>query len=199
MIDHFLQQAGLFVYPLGACCVAVGFVIIERLLGLQKKKIIPNGFLDHMLRGQAPGAHEKKTIAGRIYDFFYQYQPDGEALKAYAQLEVSRMERGFFLLEIVITGAPILGLLGTVMGLIQVFGQFTGSLMDDPSTFVGGIALALTTTMLGLITALPAIIGHSYLTRRVDLLAAELNIEVERLLQIQATQIIGSAPVPPVS
>lgn len=181
--------AGIFIYPLSLCSILVIFILVERWIALQRSRVFPRGLLERLLEGHKPTPQEAHvTVAGRIAHFFFTYTPDAEALKAYAQLEVSRLERGFFILEIVIAGAPLLGLLGTVTGLIQVFGNYApGDSMPDPSLFVEGIALALTTTMLGLLIALPALVAHSYFLRRVDLFSVELNLEVERLLQQSQT------------
>ena len=95
------------------------------------------------------------------------------------------MERGLFLLDIVVTAAPLIGLLGTVTGLIQVFANVSPDTgMPDPDIFVRGIALALTTTMLGLSIAIPALVGNSYLNRRIDFLEAQINVGVERLTDL---------------
>jgi biopolymer transport protein ExbB len=105
-----------------------------------------------------------------------------EALKAFARLEVSRMERGLFLLEVVIGAAPLIGLLGTVTGLTQVFSGFSiESGLAEPVVFVQGIALALNTTILGLIIAIPSLLAHAYLLRRVESLAARISVGVECL------------------
>jgi len=107
---------------------------------------------------------------------------DAESLKAFARLEVNRMERGIFLIEVVVGAAPLLGLLGTVTGLTQVFGNFsveTG--MPEPAAFITGIALALTTTIIGLAIAIPALIAHAYLMRRVESLASNIHVAVECL------------------
>jgi biopolymer transport protein ExbB len=102
----------------------------------------------------------------------------------YAEIELARLERGFFILEIIIAGAPLLGLLGTVTGLVTVFSNYQITQSSDTGLFVEGIALALTTTIFGLIIALPALIGHGYLCRRIELFSADINLEVERLLQM---------------
>ena len=71
-------------------------------------------------------------------------------MRAYAKLEVSAMERGMFLLEVVVAGAPLIGLLGTVTGLVEVFSQMPAGGTVDKSLFSQGISLALLTTMIGL-------------------------------------------------
>ncbi len=94
------------------------------------------------------------------------------------------MERGLFLLEVVIGAAPLLGLLGTVTGLTQVFGGFSAETgLPEPEAFIKGIALALNTTILGLAIAIPALAAHSYLLRRVESLAARISVGVECLVK----------------
>jgi biopolymer transport protein ExbB len=92
------------------------------------------------------------------------------------------MERGVFLLEFVIGAAPLLGLLGTVIGLTQVFGGFSADTgLPDTAVFIKGIALALNTTIVGLAIAIPALAAHAYLLRRVEALAAQLSVGLECL------------------
>lgn len=81
--------------------------------------------------------------------------------------------------------APLIGLLGTVTGLVQSFSNFSEKTgMPDPQAFIQGVALALTTTILGLTIAIPALIGNAFLSRRVESLAARLNVGVERLIDL---------------
>ena len=89
-----------------------------------------------------------------------------------------------FLLEIVVGAAPLLGLLGTVTGLAKVFSGFpaTGA-SPDAGAFSEGIAMALLTTIIGLAIAIPALVGHAFLLRKVDKRAAELELLVERLAE----------------
>jgi biopolymer transport protein ExbB len=123
------------------------------------------------------------SVAGRIIAFHKERNPDAEGLNAFARLEVSRMERGIFLLEVVIGVAPLLGLLGTVTGLTQVFSGFSADTgLPEPAAFIRGIALALNTTILGLAIAIPALVAHAYLLRRVESLAARIGMAVQALI-----------------
>jgi biopolymer transport protein ExbB len=100
-------------------------------------------------------------------------------------MEVIGMERGLFILDIVIAVAPMLGLLGTSIGLVQVFSHVapeTG--LPDSHAFASGVALPLATTVVGLSIAIPAVIFSAYLNRRIDSLAASLNVIVERIAAI---------------
>jgi biopolymer transport protein ExbB len=77
----------------------------------------------------------------------------------------------------------LLGLLGTVAGLVGVFSTSEG--IPSPEVISKGVGLALSTTILGLTIAIPAIIGSSFLNRKIDKLAARINVCVERLLNIK--------------
>lgn len=183
---NLFEGAGIFLYPLALCSILAVFIIVERLIALRSKKILPKDLVDKFVTGEVldmDGDHD--SVGGRILFFYQMNQPDPEALKAFASLETTRLERGMFILDIVVGASPLLGLLGTVTGLIQVFGGIDpASGMPDPTMFMQGIALALTTTMLGLSIAIPALVGNSYLTRRVDMLTAQINVGVERMIDL---------------
>jgi biopolymer transport protein ExbB len=178
-----LNHAGVFIYPLLLCSFVAVFITVERLLALRRAKVIPASMVQAFISGDLSNlSANMNSVTGRIVHFFQERQPDSEALKAFARLEVSRMERGLFLLEVVIGAAPLLGLLGTVTGLTQVFGGFSADTgLPDPATFVQGIALALNTTIIGLAIAIPALAAHAYLQRRVEFLAARISVGVECL------------------
>lgn len=178
------SSLGFFIWPLGLFSIVAVFIITERLIALRPGCVIPQSLVDALVRGEAD-REKSDTVGGRIVDFTLEHKPDAEGVKAFAQLEVTRMERGLFLLDIVVAGAPLLGLLGTVWGLVEVFGGVSPETgIPEPGLFVQGIARALSTTMLGLIIAIVALIGNSYLNRRVDMLASRLNLCVERLIDL---------------
>jgi biopolymer transport protein ExbB len=180
-----LNNAGIFIYPLALCSLVAVFITIERLIALRPSRIMPAPLVDAFISGNLSGLDcDGSSVAGRIGRFYREREPDADALKAYARLEVSRMERGIFLLEVVIGVAPLLGLLGTVTGLTQVFSGFSAETgLPDPGAFITGIALALNTTILGLAIAIPALAAHAYLLRRVESLAARIGLGVQALLQ----------------
>ncbi len=162
-------------------------LFIERFFALKTEKVMPKALLELFLQGDLkhPKAQEALSAGGRILEFFNANRPSPAALKAYADLEVSRLQRGFFILEIVISAAPLIGLLGTVMGLVHLFSSLpVGGELPSPDVFIQGIALALTTTMLGLCIAIPCIAGYHFLLRRVEVLASGLYVGVERLISL---------------
>ncbi len=177
-------HAGIFIYPLALCSFVAVFISIERLIALRPSRIVPGSMVEAFVSGHLESVQANAgSVAGRIVGFHQSRQADADSLKAYARLEVSRMERGIFLLEVVIGAAPLLGLLGTVTGLTQVFSGFSAETgLPDPATFITGIALALNTTILGLAIAIPALAAHGYLMRRVESLAARIGLGVQALL-----------------
>ena len=178
-----LFSIGLFLYPLVACSLVAVFITIERLLALRTSRVIPKHMVDAFVAGEVDRLEpDLESVTGRILTYYRERKPDAEALKAFARLEVNRMERGLFVLEVVIGVAPLLGLLGTVTGLTQVFGGFSAETgLPDPAAFITGIALALNTTILGLAIAIPSLAAHAYLLRRVESLAARIGVGVECL------------------
>lgn len=181
-MEFILQGAGIFIYPLGLCSLAGMFIIIERLISLRSGKVIPQRIEKALYEGVLPEV-EGKSSAGRIVSFYKFSNTDAEALKAFAQLEITKLDRGMFILDIVISASPLLGLLGTVAGLVGVFSTSEG--IPSPEVISKGVGLALSTTILGLTIAIPAIIGSSFLNRKIDKLAARINVCVERLLNIK--------------
>lgn len=182
-MESFFEAVDFFIYPLGLCSILSVAILLERLWALRKSQILPAHHVEAFFEGAPPTlADSEKTVVGRILSYRQDQQPKADELKAFASFEVTRLERGMFVLDIVVGAAPLLGLLGTVWGLYRVFNGFTPeSGLPEPSEFVQNLGLALTTTMLGLLIALPALIGNIYLQRRVDNLAAEIEVGVERL------------------
>ncbi|MFP6855236.1 MAG: MotA/TolQ/ExbB proton channel family protein [Opitutales bacterium] len=176
-------QAGWFLYPLGACLAFAVFVFVERWLALRRNKTVPSS-IAIVLSTDRLGSIDTagSSAATRIVAASNRPDVTADDLRAVARLEASGMERGLFLLEIVVGASPLLGLLGTVTGLTKVFSGFpTAGASPDASVFSEGIAMALLTTIIGLAIAIPALMGHAFLVRKVEKRAAELDLLVERL------------------
>lgn len=187
------EGAGLFAYPLLVCSLLTFFIIIERLIALRSKYIMPEELVSSFIQGDClskiPNSVLNQSACGRIIHFFKDNKPDAEALKAYAQLEITALEKGLFILEAIATIAPLLGLLGTLTALVQIFSNMSDFLTGIPNTHLlaKGISLALTTTIGGLGVAIPTIAGYHLLIRRIDILCSKINIGVERLINLIPT------------
>ena len=183
---EFINQTGLFFFPLLLCSILATYISIERYFALRKSVIFPNGFLDEVLSGSINSVnYTKASLAGRLLEFFHsnRHAKDEKMLKAFVQLEVGRLERGLFILEVVTGIAPLIGLLGTVFGLTNVFGTFSPALeFSNTNAFVGGIATALNTTLLGLLIAIPSMAMHSFFQRRIEVISQQIELSIESLL-----------------
>jgi biopolymer transport protein ExbB len=126
----------------------------------------------------------KHTVLARIVEFAEQHKNDEGGVKAFARLEINRMERGIPYLDVIYAVAPLIGLTGTVWGLLQVFQQISPDTgLPDPVAFTKGVALALSATVIGLTVAIPSLIGSGYLQRKIENYAAQLDVLLERILQ----------------
>jgi biopolymer transport protein ExbB len=178
-----LNGAGVLKYPLGFCSLAMVFIVCERSFALRKAAVMPQDLVDAVVAGR-PLVGGKHTVLARIVEFAEQHKNDEDAVKAFARLEVNRMERGMPYLDVIYAAAPLIGLTGTVTGLLQVFSQISPDTgLPDPVAFTKGVALALSATVIGLSIAIPALVGSGYLQRKVENYAAQLDVLLERILQ----------------
>ena len=178
-----LKGAGPLIIPLGACSVALIFILCERAYALRKAAIIPQDLMDAVVEGRSL-VGGKHTVLARIVDFAEQHKNDEGAVKAFARLQINRMERGIPYLDVVYAAAPLIGLTGTVMGLLRVFSQISPETgLPDPVAFTQGVALALSATVIGLCIAIPSLVASGYLQRKIENYAAQLDVLLERILQ----------------
>ncbi|MFM8471707.1 MAG: MotA/TolQ/ExbB proton channel family protein [Limisphaerales bacterium] len=173
--------------------------IIERALALRLARVIPPVLEEAVENCQAPSdlpmlrrlCDQHPSPLGRLLLVAANHLdcPKGEnidALQTKARHEMAQLERGLVVLEIITGIAPLLGLVGTVYGLILLFtsmGQQT--LGGDNSLFAAGIALALRATLLGLLVAIPSLVAWSYFSKKVESLAVELETLCDEFLQRQ--------------
>jgi len=182
MIDV-LTGAGLLKYPLGLCSAAAIFIICERAYALRKAAVMPQDLVEAVIAGR-PLMGGRHTVLARIVDFAEKNPNDEGAVKAFARLEVNRMQRGVPYLDVIYAAAPLIGLSGTVTGLLRVFSQISPDTgLPDPVAFTQGVALALSATVIGLSIAIPSLVGAGYLSRKIDNYAAELEVLLERIVR----------------
>jgi len=179
-------SAGILAYILGALSFAEVFIICERSVALRKNAILPQDLVEAALQGkfdQDSTFNDKSSALGRIINFVERHPGDGDGAKAYARLELIKMERGVSYLDVIYTGAPLLGLIGTVFGLISAFNVIDPETrMPDPVQFTHSVGYALSATLMGLVVAIIALGGNGYLQRRIDHHAARLDVLLERIL-----------------
>lgn len=200
----FFMHGGVFMIPLLICSLVSITFILERGFALRRKLILQQdlkraidkltlkGPLDEIERLAAP----QRSVLARLVIKCLDHLPwskaeNVESLQTAARNEMVQMERGLVVLEITVGLAPLLGLLGTISGLISIFeGIGTEGLASEGIVIARGIAEALNTTVGGLIVAIPALIAHSYYSKKVETLAAELeNISMDLLAKLYLGQV----------
>lgn len=181
-MQEIIEGAGIFIYPLGLCSLLGAAVICERLFSLLRFRVCPPSLVNAVVKGGEPPKGANRSVLGRILGFSASEPEENATVKAVARVEVNRLERGLVLLEIITAAAPLLGLLGTVTGLIQVFGNLSPETgLPEPEAFVQGVALALTTTVIGLAIAIPCLVAHAYFQRKVETYA----VTIDSLIDLQ--------------
>ena len=182
---EFLKKGGVFMIPLILCSIAGVTAIGFKAMSLGLSRTVPDG----LARGMAninsgdtdPVVRELKqggSALARLGAVVLRHQgkPTEDitrAVESSAREEVVKMHAGIGLLDVVITVAPLLGLLGTASGLVTIF-QGLGETTDHLA-IARGIAEALNTTIFGLAIAVPCVIAHSYFTRRIERLTARME------------------------
>ncbi|KXU34352.1 flagellar motor protein MotA [Cephaloticoccus capnophilus] len=175
--------AGLLIYPLGLCSAVAVYILCERGFALRRAAVMPQDLVEAVIANR-PLTGGRHTVLARIVEFAEAHREDEGAVRAFARLEINRMERGIPYLDVIYAAAPLIGLTGTVTGLLRVFSQISPETgLPDPVAFTSGVALALSATVIGLVIAIPALVGGGWLQRRVENYAAQLDVLLERILK----------------
>lgn len=106
-----------------------------------------------------------------------------DVLETRARHEVSKLERGLVVLEIIVGIAPLLGLVGTIYGLIVLFGGMGKITAEESASFAKGVSWALNSTLMGLLIAIPALAAWSYYSKKVETLAVEMESLCDEFLR----------------
>jgi biopolymer transport protein ExbB len=108
-----------------------------------------------------------------------------DALQTRARHEIVKLERGLVVLEIIVGIAPLLGLVGTIVGMMSVFGDVGQAGLTDAAKLAQGIALILRATLVGLLIAIPSLIFWSFYTKKVEMLAVEMETLCDEFIRRQ--------------
>jgi len=187
-----IKDGGVFAWVLaGMSVVSVAF-ILERAWALRRARVMPPSLASMLgtadastLRGacQAQPSPLARLVAA-ILDHVGESKEDNLAsLQVQARREVLGLERGLVVLEIIVGIAPLLGLVGTVYGIIPLFGDFGKAVSGDNTLIAKGIGVALNKTLLGLMVAIPSLVAWSYFNKKVEVLAVELEVLCDALLR----------------
>ncbi len=192
-----IQSGGILIWPLLLCSVISLAIIGERFWSLQKKRIIPEDLVKKVWEWNRTGLLDERHIEtlrrgsplGRILAAgLINRKRDREVMKESIE-EVGRhvahdLERFLNTLGTIASISPLLGLLGTVVGMIKVFAVITAQGVGDPSVLAEGISEALITTAVGLTVAIPSLMFYRYFRGRVDELVVTMEQESLKLVEV---------------
>jgi biopolymer transport protein ExbB len=192
-----VQAGGWLMYPIMLCSAIAMGIIAERLWTLQRRKVIPeklmNGIWTLLSNDKLTDAHILeietgsplgKVLAAGLINRHLSRDLVRESIEETGRFVAHELERFINALGTISTIAPLLGLLGTVIGMIKVFTTITAVGVGDPATLAGGISEALITTAAGLTVAIPTVIFHRYLKRKIDELVMGMEQEAMKLVEV---------------
>ena len=179
-------KGGVIMWPLLACSIVALAVILERLLfwmliGIRKNQPLINRIFTLTEEGDFDRAikegESSPCLVCRILTAGLSHRNYGlvQSLEAAATQEIEKMKRYLSVLDTIITLAPLLGILGTVSGIIISFDLLGEAGIEDPKAVTGGIAQALITTAAGLTIAIIALLPYNALTRKVEKVTRHLE------------------------
>ena len=191
-----VQAGGWLMIPILLCSVIAAAIIIERTWTLRQKKVIPEKLLtgiwnllsndaltDQHISEIENGSPLGKVLAAGLINRHLTRELIRESIEETGRHVVHEMERFMNTLGTISTITPLLGLLGTVIGMIRVFTAITVVGVGDPGQLAGGISEALITTATGLTVAIPSLIFHRHLKRKIDELVVAMEQEAMKLVE----------------
>jgi len=198
-----IQAAGWPIWPLIACSILALALIIERFVSLKTSKVAPPKLLDEVLnvsRTSVPSPDvvsqlEQNSALGEVLASGFRAlnasprcsdEDLRSSMEGAGRVVAHRLERYLSALATIASAAPLMGLFGTVVGMIEIFGSQSpagGATGGNPAQLAHGISIALYNTAFGLMVAIPALIFWRYFRARVDGYLLTLELASERLVR----------------
>jgi len=197
---RFFQQGGIVMWPLLVFALLTATVIVERAMVLRKAKINIGDFLakirkallvDRDVRGaMAICEHSRGPVASVVKAGLSRYGRPAEeierSIEGAAAFESARLERGLLALSASANIAPLIGFLGTVTGMIKALSALGQAGLSSPGAIAAGIAEALVAAAAGLLVAIPAQLGHTFLLGAVNTFLGDIEAAANTLMETVA-------------
>lgn len=184
-------------YPILLCSIVAMAIVIERLWALRRRVVCPPslvadiwqwaryGQLDaSRLSSLRSGSPLGRVLAAAIINLRHSREVMKEAVEEHGRQVVHDLERYLNTLGTIASITPLLGLLGTVIGMIKVFAAITNEGVGNPTVLAGGISEALITTAAGISVAIPSLMFYRHFQRRVSELANVMEQEALKLVEV---------------
>jgi len=196
-VFELLKAGGILMVPILACSIIALAIILERFYTLRPSRVTPQQTINELwrwIKKKELNARKLKALQGSsplgriLASGLINAKHGREIMKESIEHEASQvihdLERFLNPLGTIATITPLLGLLGTVIGMIKVFAEIQLAGVGNAGNLAGGISEALITTASGLSVAIPALICHRYFIRRVDELVVGMEQETIKLVEV---------------
>jgi len=183
--------------PIIACSIVALAIILERAWSLRGSRVIPADLTTRIWNWHKEGSLTQdrivtvrdssplgRILAAGLLNRHHSREIMKETIGEVGRQEVAGLERYLNTLGTIASITPLLGLLGTVIGMIKVFTVITSAGVGDAGVLAGGISEALITTAAGLSVAIPSVIFHRYFTGRVDRLAILMEEQALKIVEV---------------
>lgn len=192
-----IKAGGLLMWPIMLCSVISMAIIAERFWSLQKKRIVPKNLVVQVWQWQKVGHLNAKRVhdlrlgsplgrilAAGLVNRHREREVMKESIEEVGRHVAHELERFLNTLGTIASISPLLGLLGTVIGMIKVFAVITSHGVGDPSILAEGISEALVTTAAGLSVAIPTLMFYRYFRGRVNEYVINMEQEALKLVEV---------------
>jgi biopolymer transport protein ExbB len=215
-IWDFIVKGGLMMIPIGICSFIALTVVVERLISLRRGAVVPPAFLRELREalGQAPADWERglehcrntrsplaNVFAAGIRRLDRGPQRVEQAIQEAGEREALRLRKFLRVLSVIAAVAPLLGLLGTILGMIRAFQTVAASAdaLGKTEMLAGGIYEAMITTAAGLVVAIPTLVCFHWISGKVDGIVADMDRMTVEFLEefVERPGAGGAAPESP--
>jgi len=196
-VFELVEAGGFIMWPIIFCSVAALAITAERTWAYRKQRVVPDHLLAQiwqLYRSEELSAEHIQTVrrgsplgqilAAGLTNMRHSRLVMKESIEEEGRLVVHQLERYLNALGTIAAVTPLLGLLGTVIGMIKVFTAITTAGVGDPAELAEGISEALITTAAGLSVAIPSLAAHRYLTGKVDELIVAMEEQAVKMVEV---------------
>lgn len=192
-----MRAGGWLMWPILACSVVAMAIILERIWSLRHRRVMPPGLMEQVWQWQrdqaltperiqalAQGSPLGRLLSAGLVNRNHSREIMKEAINDVGRQVVANLERYLNTLGTIASVSPLLGLLGTVFGMIDIFTVIIDAGVGNPGVLAGGISEALLTTAAGLTVAIPSLMFHRYFNGRVNQFALAMEEEALNLVEV---------------
>lgn len=192
-----MKAGGWLMWPILACSLVAMTIILERLWSLRRRRVMPANLMEQVWQWQrdqaltperiqslAQGSPLGRLLSAGLVNRHHSREVMKEAINDVGRQVVADLERYLNTLGTIAAVSPLLGLLGTVFGMIDIFTVIIDAGVGNPGILAGGISEALITTAAGLTVAIPSLMFHRYFDGLVNRYALAMEEQALNLVEV---------------